>query len=34
MLTFASADEASLDAFLSVSADSPYQPQLEEYLPA
>ena len=31
MLTFAAGD-ASLDAFLSVSADSPYQPQLEEYL--
>lgn len=32
MLTFATADEASVDAFLSVSADSAYQPQLEEYL--
>ncbi len=31
VLTFAAGD-ASLDAFLSVSADSPYQPQLEEYL--
>ena len=31
MLTFAAGD-ASPDAFLSVSADSPYQPQLEEYL--
>ncbi len=32
MLKFASADEASLDSFLSVSAGSPYQPQLSEYL--
>ena len=32
MLTFTTADEASVDAFLSVSADSAYQPQLEEYL--
>lgn len=32
MLTFATADEASLDAFLSVSARSPYQPDLEHYL--
>ena len=32
MLAFTSADEASLQAFLSVSARSPYQSQLEEYL--
>jgi RimJ/RimL family protein N-acetyltransferase len=32
MLTFATADEASWDAFLSVSAHSPYQPDLEHYL--
>jgi ribosomal protein S18 acetylase RimI-like enzyme len=32
MLRFVTADEASLDAFLAVSADSPYHAQLEEYL--
>jgi ribosomal protein S18 acetylase RimI-like enzyme len=32
MITFATADESSLDAFLAVSADSPYHAQLEEYL--
>jgi hypothetical protein len=29
---FVTAEEASFDAFLSVSAASPYQPQLQEYL--
>ena len=32
MLEFVTAAEASTDAFLSVSARSPYQRQLEEYL--
>ena len=32
MITFVMADEASLDAFLAVSAASPYHVQLEEYL--
>ena len=32
MITFVMADEASLDAFLAVSAASPYHTQLEEYL--
>jgi ribosomal protein S18 acetylase RimI-like enzyme len=31
MVSFLTADKASLDAFLSVSAASPYQPQLEKY---
>ena len=31
MLTFVTAQEASVDAFLSVSEGSPYQPQLREY---
>jgi hypothetical protein len=31
MLTFATAEEATLDAFLSVSAGSPYQAELREY---
>jgi RimJ/RimL family protein N-acetyltransferase len=30
-ITFVTAEEASMDAFLSVSATSPYQPQLEDY---
>jgi ribosomal protein S18 acetylase RimI-like enzyme len=32
MLTFVTADEASLDEFLAVSAGSPYQAQMREYL--
>jgi ribosomal protein S18 acetylase RimI-like enzyme len=32
MIEFATADEAGLDAFLAVSADSPFHPQLKEYL--
>jgi ribosomal protein S18 acetylase RimI-like enzyme len=32
VLAFSTAEEASMDAFLSVSATSRYQPQLEEYL--
>ena len=32
MLEFATAEEASLESFVAVSAGSPYQPQLEEYL--
>jgi RimJ/RimL family protein N-acetyltransferase len=32
VLAFVTAEEASMDAFLSVSARSPYQRQLEEYL--
>ncbi len=32
VLEFVTADEASLDAFISVSAESPYRSQLEEYL--
>jgi ribosomal protein S18 acetylase RimI-like enzyme len=32
MLEFATAQEASLESFVAVSAESPYQPQLEEYL--
>jgi hypothetical protein len=31
MLSFLTAEEASMEAFLSVSAASPYQPQLREY---
>jgi ribosomal protein S18 acetylase RimI-like enzyme len=32
MLTFVTAGDASMDAFLSVSAESPYQEQLREYV--
>lgn len=32
VVAFATAEEASLDDFLSVSAESPYQPRLQEYL--
>jgi hypothetical protein len=31
MLSFLTAEEASMEAFLSVSAASPYQPQLRAY---
>ena len=32
MVTFVTAEDASVDAFLSVSAGSRYQPRLQEYL--